>query len=96
MPFQKKIMFHSLKIEKHRHYSGYENVCLYIDDDEKNQICTDKPHGFSDQISNSFIRWSYEIPRLVTKINLVFREIGDLRGWAILADLKIMYSPGEI
>ena len=89
-------MFHSLTIEKRRYYNGYKNVCLRIDDKEENQICTDHRHGFSDQILNSFIRWSYKKPILIKKINLAFHEVGDLRGWATIADLKITYDPGIV
>ena len=84
---------HNLIIAKRIGYENrYENVCLILDDNELDQICTDKSGGLSDQKSNSFITWRYEKPKLIQKVSLHFRDTSSDKGWAQIADLKIEYE----
>ena len=54
------IEFFSLTIQKRFEccYRRYKNVCLVIDDNTDNQICTDSDTGFNDQEGNE-ITWTY-------------------------------------
>ena len=76
---------------------AYLNVCLVLDDDIVNQLCTDETKGFSHSDQESII---WDKPKEnVLKVDLVFRETGTnenpYSGFATVKDLKIYYfTPG--
>ena len=97
--------FDNLKIKKRsavsdsRSPTAYLNVCLVLDNDVDNQLCTDQQKGFADS-DNDNIQWN--LPKTeVTVVELVFRDTNTygnkISGHAMIRDLKIFYSknPGK-
>ena len=97
--------FDNLEIKKRssasdsRSPTAYLNVCLVLDKDLGNQLCTDQQKGFSDS-DNDNIQWN--LPTKGVKIvELVFRDTetygNGISGSAMIRDLKIFYSknPGK-
>ena len=73
-----------------RHDTGFKryfNVCLVLNEDVDNQMCTNTPDGFNNDTSR-FITW-YKPTSNVRSVELVFRD----RQHAQIADLKIFYEP---
>ena len=92
-----EINFQQLKIKKRTdnqlQSDAYLNVCLVLDNDIVNQLCTDETKGFSDSDQES-ITW--DMPKEnVHKVDLVFRDTGAYdnphSGFATVKDLKIYY-----
>ena len=85
---KKPIEFYSLSILKRTNCCGdrYNNVCLIIDEDTNNQICTNTDSGFSNQESN-MITWKIA-KKIARKIDLYFRD----KKHAQIADLQILYK----
>ena len=103
--FLSPIDFQHLKIMKrpyneHPNYAtAWLNVCLVLDNDEANQLCTDEQKGFSDS-DNENVIWT--MPKnAVSIVELVFRDTGTYgngaSGGAMVRDLKIFYKeiPGK-
>ena len=80
-------MFNSLSFRKLSKDTGYKNICLVLDNNRTDQICTTRDWGFpgiqgcdkglcdyanSEHISN-FITWKVT-PRNVTRVSLVFNH----------------------
>ena len=96
-----EINFQQLKIKKQTNNQlqsdAYLNVCLVLDDDIVNQLCTDETKGFSHSDQESII---WDKPKEnVLKVDLVFRDTGSNdnphSGFAMVKDLKIYYfTPG--
>ena len=98
--FHEEIDFEYLKIKKRsaasdsRSPTAYLNVCLVLDNDITNQLCTDQQKGFSDS-DNDNINWN--LPTIdVSKVELVFRDTNtygnQISGHAMVRDLKIFFS----
>ena len=97
--FFNAIVFQYLKLRKWTYSpaaNAYLNVCLVLDDDIANQLCTDQPKGFSDSDGDG-IQWT--LPKNnVRKVELVFRDVestgypNDLSGQAMVRDLKIFFA----
>ena len=72
----------------------YKNVCLVLDDDTANQICTDIDYGFSDQKiafddgNQKILVWKKQ--QTAQKVYLYFRSSQP----AYIGDLKIYYKKG--
>ena len=103
--FLSAIDFQHLQIMKrsyteHSMYiTAYLNVCLVLNNDEVNQLCTDEQKGFADS-DNDYIIWT--LPKKdVTTVELVFRDTGTYgnaaSNKAMVRDLKIFYTeiPGK-
>ena len=86
---QKPIDFVMLTIRKRKDccFERYLNVCLVLNEDESDQLCTNTPDGFNDDKS-PFITW-YKPAKKVRTVELVFR---DQHTPAQIADLKIFYN----
>ena len=72
----------------------YNNVCLVLDDDTANQICTDTDYGFSDQKipwygDQKILVWKKQ--QTAEKVYLYFRSGSP----AFIADLKIYYKKSK-
>lgn len=52
----------------------YKNVCLIINDDVKDEMCTTTKYGFTDVDFLDFITWKKATHQPVQKVALVFRE----------------------
>ena len=98
--FINPIYFQSLKIRKHTNHdafdeakNAYSNICLVLNNDITNQLCTDQPKGFSHSDDEN-VQWILPTD-IVTKVQLVFRYIetaySDYNGNAMIQDLKIFY-----
>ena len=88
-------MFYALLLEKRKDTidtERYKNVCLILDNDEQNQVCTDQPQGFSGFTSDTYIGWHTDQPKQVRNVYLHFHQTGR-NGYAQIADLKIIYDP---
>ena len=66
----------------------YNKVCLVLNGNEKDQMCTNTPSGFNDN-NSPFITW-YKPTDNVASVQLIFRE--NLCP-AQISDLKIFYQP---
>ena len=92
--FAEPIQFHELRILKKVFYENtYNNVCLFLNNDVDNEICTDWSYGFrgvNDRHSR-IITWR-KLTDGVKRIDLVFR---DPRHSAYIADLKVFYNKNE-
>ena len=64
----------------------YKDVCLVIDNDENNDLCTDSMLGFSD-VKSEYITWKKPIDDVKT-ITLEFRT----PYYARIAEMKIIYK----
>ena len=77
---------------------AYYNICLVLDDDEANQLCTDQGKGFAD--SDDKVTWDLPTEN-VSKVDLIFRDVADselsnfFSGQAKVRDLKIFYSDSQ-
>ena len=70
----------------------YKNVCIVLNDDIDNELCTDSRTGFTgDEDLLPFITWTKPTNN-VKKVELVFREEDDYYGHAQISDLKILYN----
>ena len=69
-------------------FKRYLNVCLVLNGDTSDQLCTNTPDGFNNDKS-PFIAW-YKPARNVHTVELVFRDTEH----AQISDLKIFYAPG--
>ena len=95
---KEEIRFDSLHLLRRDDPSAvwYNNVCLIIDDDTDNEVCSDSNYGFSDQLSlmdfnngnQKFLIWNK--PQSAQKLRLYFRGGHP----AYVADLKIYYKRG--
>ena len=88
--FQKPINFLMLKIRKRMEdlcTLRYNHVCLVLNGNEMDQMCTNTPSGFNNDPS-PFITW-YKPTENVTTVELTFRD----NLWAQIADLKIFHQP---
>ena len=65
----------------------YFNVCLVLNKNEEDQMCTDTPTGFKNDDSD-FITW-FKPAENVTTVELIFRDTQN----AQIADFKIYYKP---
>ena len=98
--FHEPIDFEYLKIKKRsaasdsRSPTAYLNVCLVLDNDITNQLCTDQQKGFSHS-DNDNIQWNLSRNN-VNKVELVFRDTNtygnQISGHAMVRDLKIFFS----
>ena len=74
---------------------AYYNICLVLDDNEANQLCTDQGKGFAD--SDDKVTWDLPTEN-VRKVDLIFRDVATseysnfFSGQAKVRDLKIFYS----
>lgn len=93
--FKHSMTFNSLTIQKRQDccQDRYNNVCLVLDGDVENQICTATKFGFGGMDEQN-IKWTNK-KQDVKIVELVFRETGD-RGHAQIADLKIDYTPSLV
>ena len=92
--FAEPIQFHELTILKRLfHENVYKNVCLILNSDVDNELCTDSPFGFdgANDKDSRFITWR-KLTDGVKRIDLVFR---DTSGDAYIADLKIFYNKSD-
>ena len=90
--FQQPINFHMISIRKrmgeHPHFTKrYFNVCLILNENINDQMCTNTPDGFNNDSSN-FITWCKPTEN-VTTVELIFRD----NQYACINDLKIFYQP---
>ena len=87
---QKPIDFVMLTIRKRKDWCLYRylNVCLVLNEDASDQLCTNTPVGFNND-NSPFIAW-HKPARNVHTVELVFRDTEH----AQIADLKIFYAPG--
>ena len=77
-----------MSIRKRKDYCDrYFNVCLVLNEDTENQLCTNTPNGFNND-PDPFITW-YKPTDNVSTVELVFRD----GQHAQIADLKIFYQP---
>ena len=67
-------------------FNRYYNVCLVLDDDTANELCTDAPTGF-DGINSDIITWRMPTNE-VKKVGLVFRSSDN----AQIAEMKIYHN----
>ena len=68
-------------------------MCLVLDDDVANQLCTDTSTGFTGSNSLPTITWSHAQPQDVKKVHLYFRDLTSAAGYAQIGDMKITYAP---
>ena len=89
---QTPINFKMLTIQKRkdRWFKKYLNVCLVLDGNTNDQMCTNTPDGFYNDAS-PFITW-YKPTNYVHTVELIFRD----RQHAHIADMKIYYQPIDI
>ena len=85
-----------LKIRKRKgHTTRYFNVCLLLDGQIDNQLCTNTPEGFNNDTS-PLITW-YKPTDNVTTVELIFRDTnqqsGTDSGHAQIAELEIFHQP---
>ena len=102
--FHEQIDFEYLKIKKRsaasdsRSPTAYLNVCLVLDNDITNQLCTDQQKGFSHS-DNDNIQWNLSRNN-VHKVELVFRDTNtygnQISGYAMVRDLKIFYAASSL
>jgi len=92
--FKEPINFTGLTIQKRnptdcpqKCNDRYLNVCLVLDSNTDDAICTDTTRGFSGFESSQFITWS-QTKAGVKRVDLQFRDIQH----AQIADLKIFYD----
>ena len=52
----------------------YKNVCLIINDDIDDEMCTTTKYGFTDVDFLDFITWKKSVHQPIQKLALVFRE----------------------
>ena len=77
-----------ISIQKRKSHVGrYLNVCLVLNEDTENQLCTNTPNGFNND-PDPFLTW-YKPTDKVSTVELVFRDGQS----AQIADLKIFYQP---
>ena len=101
--FLSPIHFEHLKIKKRLYFKGqidpdynlaWLNVCLVLNNDVANQLCTNEQKGFSDSDQDDVI-WTLPTND-VTTVELVFRDTGTYgnrhSGNAAVRDLKIFYK----
>ena len=73
----------------------YFNVCLVLDGQIDDQMCTNTLDGFNNDIS-PYITW-YKPTDKVTTVGLIFRDTNAQSGWdsghAQIADLEIFHQP---
>ena len=69
----------------------YQHVCLVLDEDVTNELCTDQQWGFQEDQYSNFVTWRKRVEG-VHKVELYFRDTSS-RGHAQIADLKIAYTP---
>ena len=84
-----------MSIRKRKGYGDrYFNVCLVLNEDTENQLCTNTPSGFNND-PDPFITW-YKPTENVTTVELVFKDQNNVSGCdsghAQIADLKIFYQ----
>ena len=96
-----EIDFNQLQIRKWynpadlRVFDAYYNICLVLDDNVANQLCTDQGKGFAD--SDDKVTWDLPTEN-VRKVDLIFRDVATseysnfFSGQAKVRDLKIFYS----
>ena len=77
----------SIRKRKDCCFDRYFNVCLVLNEDTENQLCTNTPNGFNND-PDPFITW-YKPTDNVSTVELVFRDSQH----AQIADLKIFYQP---
>ena len=65
----------------------YFNVCLVLNGDTENELCTNTPDGFNNDSSN-YITWCKPTENVKT-VELIFRD----NQHAQINDLKIFYHP---
>lgn len=105
--FFQAIDFQLLKIKKRYHpnaneatwiSNAYLNVCLVLNDDINNQLCTDQQKGFSTSDDDTII-WDKPTKNVI-KVDLVFRDTATYgnaySGNAMIRDLKIFYVSGIV
>ena len=79
-----------LKIRKRMEHlctKRYFNVCLVLNGNIEDQMCTNTPDGFNND-SSRWITW-YKPEKNVRTVELVFRDTQH----AQIGDLKIFYEP---
>ena len=86
---QRPIDFVMLTVRKRKEccLKRYLNVCLVLNGNTSDQMCTNTPDGFNND-SSPFITW-YKPTNNVRTVEVVFRD----RQHAQIADLKIFYEP---
>ena len=91
--FKEPMQFQELTIRRRGQFNDrYENVCLVLNDDTDNELCTDAKTGFSGaEDLLPFITWRKPTDN-VKKVELVFRTEDIYYGHAQIADLKIQYK----
>ena len=92
--FDEPIQFHELTILKRVFYEiAYLNVCLILNNDVDNELCTDSRYGFAgvNDKDSRFITWR-KLTDGVKRIDLVFR---DQQFHAYITDLKVYYNKEE-
>ena len=68
-------------------FKRYLTVCLVLDENTDDQMCTNTPDGFNND-SSRWITW-YKPAKNVRTVELVFRDTQH----AQIGDLKIFYVP---
>jgi len=92
--FTNPINFVMLKIRKRMDPNctkRYFNVCLVLDGQIDDQMCTNTPDGFNNDIS-PLITW-YKPTNKVTTVELIWRETTGESAYAQIADLEIFHQP---
>ena len=92
--FAQAVQFHELTILKRLfHENVYSDVCLVLNNDVDNALCTDSPFGFEgvNDKDSRFITWR-KLTDGVKRIDLVF---GAHNSHAYIADLKIFYNKSD-
>ena len=90
--FQTPINFHMISIRKrfdwkHEHVAKrYFNVCLVLNENIGDQMCTNTPDGFNND-SSKYITWCKPTGNVST-VELIFRD----NKHAHINDLKIFYQ----
>ena len=68
-------------------FQRYFNICLVLNGDTENQLCTNTPLGFNND-SSKYITWCKPTENVKT-VELIFRD----NQYAHIGDLKILYQP---
>ena len=80
----------TMRKRKDGSYHRYYNVCLVLNGNTDDQLCTNTPYGFNNDPS-PFITW-YKPAENIHTVELIFRDTKH----AQIADLKIYYQPDLI
>ena len=103
--FKRTITFHALTIRKgyNPRQKSYKNICLVLNGDVENEVCTDDEHGFKDRAPSLWddISWDHfcsvrcTASEEIHKVELYFRE-PYAEALHCLDDLKILWEPALV